>query len=46
MSRDDVRDEFTGGGTRNVRVFGVVYFLMRYFAPIGIVAVFVTNLVM
>lgn len=46
MSREDVRDEFTSGGTRNVRIFGVVYFLMRYVAPIGIVAVFITNLVM
>ena len=46
MSREDVRDEFTSGGTRNVRVFGVVYLLMRYVAPIGIVAVFITNLVM
>ena len=46
MSRDDVRDEFTSGGTRNTRIFGLVYFLMRYVSPIGILVVFITNLVL
>ncbi len=46
MSKADVRDEFTGGGTCNVRLFGVVYFFMRYLAPAGIVAVFVSNLLL
>lgn len=44
MSKPDVRDELTNGGTCNVRLFGLVYFLMRYLAPVGIVAVFLTNL--
>ena len=44
MSKADVRDEFTNGGTKNVRLFGVVYFLMRYLAPVGIVVIFLTNL--
>ena len=44
MSRADVRDELTNGGTCNVRLFGLVYFLMRYLAPMGIVAVFLSNL--
>ena len=44
MSKADVRDEFTNGGTRNVRIFGAVYFLMRYVAPVGIVVIFLTNL--
>jgi len=44
MSKADVRDEFTNGGTTNTRLFGVVYFLMRYLAPVGIVVVFLTNL--
>ncbi|MBO4624276.1 MAG: sodium-dependent transporter [Bacteroidales bacterium] len=44
MSRADVRDEFTNGGTKNVRLFGAVYFLMRFLAPVGIVAIFLTNL--
>ncbi len=44
MSKADVRDEFTNGGTRNVRVFGVIYVLMRYLAPVGIVVIILTNL--
>ncbi len=44
MSRADVRDEFTNGGRCNVRIFGLVYFLIRFVAPVGIVAVFFTNL--
>ena len=44
MSKADVRDEFTNGGVRNHAVFGLVYFLMRYLAPVGIVVVFFTNL--
>lgn len=46
MSRADVRDEFTNGGTVNVKLFRTVYFLMRFVAPVGILVVFVTNLVM
>ena len=44
MSKADVRDELTNGGTCNVRLFGLVYFLMRYLAPVGIVVVFLSNL--
>ena len=46
MSKADVRDELTNGGTTNRRLFGVVYVLMRYLAPVGIVVVFITNLLM
>ena len=46
MSKDDVRAEFTNGGTSNVRLFGVVYFLMRFVAPVGILVVFATNLLL
>ena len=46
MSRADVYDEFTNGGTlkTNVAVFNVVWFLLRFVAPVGIVVVFLTNL--
>jgi len=44
MSKADVRDELTNGSTCNVRLFGLVYFLMRYLAPVGILVVFLTNL--
>lgn len=44
MSRADVRDELTNGGTRNRALFNVVYFLIRYIAPIGILGIFLTIL--
>lgn len=44
MSKADVRDELTNGGTCNVRLFGLVYFLMRYLAPVGILVVFLSSL--
>ena len=46
MSRADVYDEFTNGGTlkSNAALFGFVWFLLRFVAPVGIVVVFLTNL--
>ena len=44
MSKADVRDELTNGGTCNVKLFKGVYFLMRYLAPVGIVLVFLSNI--
>ena len=46
MSRADVYDEFTNGGTlkANVALFDTVWFLLRFVAPVGIVVVFLTNL--
>ena len=44
MSKAEVREEFTNGGTRNVKLFNVVYFLIRYIAPVGIVGIFLTTL--
>lgn len=46
MSRADVQDEFTNGGRYNRRMFGVIYFLIRYFAPVGIIVVFFSNLLL
>lgn len=45
MRKADVRDELTSGGRFNRRIFGAVYFLIRYVAPVGIVMVFITNLI-
>jgi len=42
MNKADVRDEFTNGGTRNRRIFGLVYFLIRFVAPAGIVITFIS----
>lgn len=48
MPKPDVADEFTSGGrSRAARaVFPLMWFLLRYVAPIGIVVVFVTNLIL
>ena len=46
MSRQDVEDEFTNGGTVNQKAFPVVWFLIRYIAPVGIVVIFLTNLLL
>ena len=42
MKKADVRDEFTNGGTCNRVLFSLVYFLIRFVAPVGIIVVFVT----
>ena len=46
MKKSVVRDEFTNGGTLkgSARVFGVFWFLVRYVAPLVILTIFVTNL--
>ena len=44
MSKPDVRDELTNGGTRNRMLFNVVYFLIRYVAPVGVLGIFLTIL--
>ena len=46
MSRQDVEDEFTNGGTVNQKAFPVVWFLIRYIAPVGIVVIFLTDLLL
>ncbi len=45
MSRADVWSEFTNGGSlrRNAGVFPLLYSLIRYFTPVGIVFIFITN---
>ena len=46
MKKSAVRQEFTNGGTLrfSTRLFGVVYFFIRYIAPLAIIAIFITNL--
>ena len=44
MSREEVWDEFTNHGTRNDSLFGVVWLLIRYLAPVGIGVIFLTSL--
>lgn len=46
LKKTDVYDEFTNGGTlsRNARIFGVLWFLIRYVCPLAIISIFVSGL--
>ena len=46
LKKTDVYDEFTNGGTlsRNSRIFGVLWFLIRYIAPVAIIAIFISGI--
>lgn len=46
MSREDVRDELTSGGRYANRIFPVLWFLIRYIAPLAVITIFITNLVL
>ena len=46
MGKEEVRDEFTNHGTVNTKTFGVFRFLVRYVAPITVLTIFITNLVL
>ena len=47
LKRTDVYDEFTNGGTlsRNAKLFGVLWFLIRYVCPLAIAAIFISGLI-
>lgn len=46
LKKTDVYDEFTNGGTlsTNVKIFGVLWFLIRYICPLAIIAIFLSGL--
>lgn len=46
MKKTDIYDEFTNGGTisTNAKIFGVLWFLIRYVAPLAIICVFLSGL--
>jgi NSS family neurotransmitter:Na+ symporter len=48
LKKADIYDEFTNGGAlrTNVKIFGVLWFLIRYIAPIAIISIFVFGLVL
>ena len=46
MGKEDVREEITNRGIMNKKIFGVFYFLIRYVAPITVLTIFITNLVL
>jgi len=47
LKKTDVYDEFTNGGTlsRNAKLFGVLWFLIRYVCPLAIIAIFISGLI-
>lgn len=46
LKRTDIYDEFTNGGTlsANVRIFGVLWFLIRYICPLAIISIFMVGI--
>ena len=46
LKKTDIYDEFTNGGSisANAKMFGVLWFLIRYVAPVAIIAIFVSGL--
>ena len=47
LKKTDIYDEFTNGGTLrpNVRIFGVLWILIRYVAPVAVLAIFISGLI-
>ena len=47
LKKTDIYDEFTNGGSlrTNVRIFGVLYLLIRFVAPVAIIAVFLSGFI-
>jgi NSS family neurotransmitter:Na+ symporter len=43
MKKDDVKDELTNGDTCNHKSFKLIYFLIRFVAPIAIIIIFLSN---
>ena len=48
LNKTDIYDEFTNGGTlsTNARIFGVLWFLIRYVAPLAIMLIFISGMVL
>ena len=46
LKKTDVYDEFTNGGTlsRNAKLFGVLWFLIRYVCPLTIITIFLSGI--
>ena len=47
LKKTDVYEEFTNGGTlsHNAKLFGVLWFLIRFVCPLAIIAIFVSGLI-
>jgi NSS family neurotransmitter:Na+ symporter len=47
LKKTDIYDEFTNGGSlrTNVKIFGILWFLIRYICPIAIAVIFVLGII-
>jgi NSS family neurotransmitter:Na+ symporter len=47
LKKQDVWDELTNGGTKKIndRLFGTIYFLIKWVTPAAIVIIFITNFI-
>ena len=47
LKKTEVYDEFTNGGTlsRNAKLFGILWFLIRYICPLVIAVIFISGLI-
>lgn len=47
MSKADVLDEFSSGGIRegNKKIFRVIYFIIKYVAPVAVAVIFLSNFI-
>ena len=47
MKKTEIYEEFTNGGTisTNAKIFGILWFLIRYVAPVAVVSVFISGLI-
>lgn len=46
MKKSDVREEFTNGSGSGAKLFNVIYFFIRFVAPVTILVIFFSNLLM
>lgn len=46
LKKTEIFDEFTNGGSlnANVKIFGILWFLIRYVCPLAIIAIFISGL--
>lgn len=46
LKKTDIYDEFTNGGSLrfNVKIFGVLWFIIRYVAPLAVILIFISGL--
>ena len=46
LKKTDIYDEFTNGGTisANAKIFGVLWFIIRYIAPLAVLTIFIFGL--